>query len=345
MKLRRRANGTGTIIKLNGNRLKPYAVKSPSTYINGIYRSVYIGYASTIKEAQAILDKYNAENIDAQGNDITFSFLFKYCLDKKENTVTYPTLKRYETDTIEIMKPYLEYPIRLIRYIDVQNRLDLFPITKGKTCITMLKEIYMEAIKRDILIKDISALVQPSKIQVRVINRNVYPDEFVQKLWDIRETTNDEYTRIIDMTLILFYTGMRGIEICKLENKNIFLDKNYFIAGSKTEAGQNRIIPIHSKIKPIMSKYISKGILLFPELSGYTSDNLRTRFKKLKLELNIDNDLHSIRHTFITKLQRLNLSVSKIKKIVGHKSKDVTDGIYTHYTPEDLLEIINKLKY
>ena len=49
--------------------------------------------------------------------------------------------------------------------------------------------------------------------------------------------------------------------------------------------------------------------------------------------------------TFITELKKLNVTESKIKRIVGHKSLDVTDGIYTHYSPQDLLIEVKKLDY
>ena len=62
-------------------------------------------------------------------------------------------------------------------------------------------------------------------------------------------------------------------------------------------------------------------------------------------EYNLKGNLHSIRHTFITKMQRLNDSVSKTQKIVGHASSNVTDGVYTHWSVSDLLQTINKLEY
>ena len=44
-------------------------------------------------------------------------------------------------------------------------------------------------------------------------------------------------------------------------------------------------------------------------------------------------------------LKKLNVTESKIKRIVGHKSLDVTDGVYTHYSPQDLLIEVKKLDY
>ena len=41
----------------------------------------------------------------------------------------------------------------------------------------------------------------------------------------------------------------------------------------------------------------------------------------------------------------MGISESKLKKIVGHESSDVTDGVYTHYEPKDLLIEVKKLDY
>ena len=35
----------------------------------------------------------------------------------------------------------------------------------------------------------------------------------------------------------------------------------------------------------------------------------------------------------------------KNKKIVGHREKDITDGVYTHWTIKELRDVINKLVY
>lgn len=55
--------------------------------------------------------------------------------------------------------------------------------------------------------------------------------------------------------LILLYSGMRTGEIRQLRTENIFLEQNYIIGGIKTEAGIDRIIPIHPKIKDLIIKY------------------------------------------------------------------------------------------
>ena len=57
----KRANGTGSVIKLSGNRRRPYAVRIPSK--NDLGRPVQntLGYYARAAEAQAALDEYNRQ--------------------------------------------------------------------------------------------------------------------------------------------------------------------------------------------------------------------------------------------------------------------------------------------
>ena len=65
----------------------------------------------------------------------------------------------------------------------------------------------------------------------------------------------------VDMVVVGLYTGLRPGEICTLESSNINLDEQYMIGGSKTEAGKDRIIPIHDKIYNLISQRVSTGKL------------------------------------------------------------------------------------
>ena len=55
----RRPNGTGTIVKLPGNRRKPYVVKVSEKDRHGHIVQRPLGYYALGDEAQAALDDYN----------------------------------------------------------------------------------------------------------------------------------------------------------------------------------------------------------------------------------------------------------------------------------------------
>ena len=55
----RRANGTGSIVKLSGNRRRPYLVKISTRDKDGYVRQVALSYHAKLQEAQEALEAYN----------------------------------------------------------------------------------------------------------------------------------------------------------------------------------------------------------------------------------------------------------------------------------------------
>ena len=114
--------------------------------------------------------------------------------------------------------------------------------------------------------------------------------------------------------------------------------------GLKTEAGKDRIIPIHSKIFSLISKrYNLYNSRLFLKENGniMTYDDYRNRFVKIMKKLGMEHKPHDARHTFITIAKRCQLDEYIIKLIVGHKIADITEKIYTH---RDLELIKNEME-
>lgn len=340
----RNANGMGTIYKGNGKRRKPYIVVSGAKKdSNGKYIRVYIGAAATLREANKMLMDYNARKGNIEYKDIQLIHLLeKWKESKHYNSIkTEETKEKYLSSFKRIFEPILTQKFIDLSYLDYQSLLDKFSKFSGKQALVILKSIYLDALKNEIVSRDISALLEASNFVTREVKRTVFKDYFVKYLWNKYNENNSEIYAAI---LILFYSGMRSIDLRRIENKNIFLEKRYLITGSKTKAGLNRKIPIHDLIYPIIDKFKNEEKFLFNDLK-YT--DLISTFQKIATEYdnNLIGNLHSIRHTFITKMQRLQIKVSIVRNIVGHKESNVTDGVYTHWEIEDLLEAINKLKY
>ena len=57
----RRANGTGTITRLSGDRRRPYAVRVPCIDRRGHIQQKYLSYHASAREAQQALDEYNRQ--------------------------------------------------------------------------------------------------------------------------------------------------------------------------------------------------------------------------------------------------------------------------------------------
>lgn len=174
--------------------------------------------------------------------------------------------------------------------------------------------------------------------------------EHIQYLWKIQpEDFKEEFVK--DILLIALYTGARAEELLFIFTKNIFLSQNYFVAGLKTKAGINREIPIHPDIKPIIEKYYNKdNEFLFMQPNGqrcnydYYQYHYKNNFN-LKHPFLEHHTAHECRHTFRTELERLNIKKVIINSIMGHKSDDVGEDIYTHISVEEKLEAVKLITY
>lgn len=115
----------------------------------------------------------------------------------------------------------------------------------------------------------------------------------------------------------------------------------------KTEAGINRTIPIHPAVLTFFKRYYNQGNrYLITNLKGskisYTNF-LTNYWKPAAKRMKLEHTPHDTRHTFITLADRFRVNEICLKLIVGHSISDITQGVYTHKTTEDLLNEVMKI--
>lgn len=224
------------------------------------------------------------------------------------------------------------------------------PTVKPSTKIEMVKLFkHMDnyAYSEDIIDKKYAENLKTPTINYN--SRVPFTYEEIKYLWEI----NDNYYKIQfvrDFLLLAIYTGCRAEELLFIYTKNIFLDKNYFIAGLKTEAGINRIVPIHPKVKPIIEKYFNKNNeFLFISATGKRLSYaiyLRYYNKFIAKYSGINKKTaHCGRHALETELQKLGIKQTIINSILGHKNGNVADDVYNHISVEEKIEAIKMVTY
>lgn len=151
----------------------------------------------------------------------------------------------------------------------------------------------------------------------------------------------NRYEMWIIFYAILFYHGMRTIEIAKLTINDIDFGRNVILAYSKIQ--EIRLIPISPVVREKLRDYIAKleGKHLFPafhktaSLSGieHVQQNDWNYFFKKQIErLGIKRENltpYSGRHTYGTRMTEEDVSPFKIKTLMGHKRLETTLQ-YTH---------------
>ena len=201
--------------------------------------------------------------------------------------------------------------------------------------------IFKDAMKMDIVSKDYSQFIELPKYKAKII-RKIFTEEEIALLWE--NVINLEYA---DVILILIYTGMRINELLKLKKVNIDLEKNIIAGGNKTEAGKNRIIPIHPKILPLIVKRLdNRTDYLIPnksEKSCYLYTNFRgNEFMRIMKILGMKHTIHDTRHTFATLISDVSSNESAITEIIGHTSMNMTKR-YIHTNIEKIRAEIEKI--
>lgn len=95
------------------------------------------------------------------------------------------------------------------------------------------------------------------------------------------------------------------------------------ITGSKTEAGKDRIIPIHKTIQPFIVELLNAhdDYLIIPGSTPNANQYYRNHyFSKLMDRLNMNHTPYDTRHTFSTLAKLYKTDEFTRKRIMGHKS-------------------------
>lgn len=181
----------------------------------------------------------------------------------------------------------------------------------------------------------------------------IFTEEELSKLWD-----NVGKVKFADWIIIQCYMGWRPQELATLRLDEINLDEWYMIAGMKTDAGKQRIVPIHEKIKELVKDNYNKGMELG---TGYlfndkgqthagsylmTYDKYGNRFKKViaQLGLNPEHRPHDPRMTFVTRCKKAGVDEYALKEMIGHTIEDITESTYTVRDVEWLRKDLEKMQ-
>lgn len=160
-----------------------------------------------------------------------------------------------------------------------------------------------------------------------------------------------------DIVLIQCYMGWRPQELGLLRISNVDLDNWFITGGMKTEAGTDRVVPIHEKIREYVKNAYNEAVeidseYLFNCLDAKTHktgtiltyDKYKVRFNKVVKELNLNPEHrpHDPRKQFVTMCKRNGVDEYAIKRMVGHSIADITESTYTDRDIDWLMTEIHK---
>lgn len=221
---------------------------------------------------------------------------------------------------------------------DLQEVIDNCPLRHAsiEMILVLFKQMYKYAIFAEIVSDNKSQYLRITADEDDE-HGTPFSEDALKKLW--RNSSDPE----VQMILIMCYSGWRINELTNLE---INLDEKYFCGGLKTEAGKNRIVPIHHAILKFVKTRLDTCGTLIP----YTTNHYRTNYfyptlEKLSLSGNPLHTPHDCRHTFSALCEKYGVKENDRKRMMGHSFKgDITNAVYGHRTIEELRVEIEKIQ-
>ena len=358
-------NGYGGVVKLPGKRRKPWGVRISvlEEGSDGIQhrKRKYLEYFATQKEALAYLADYNKGLAVHEHTSISDMLTFKELFDKwikwRQSFKSHPgdaALTSYKA----AFKKYSSLHSRKIATLhtaDLQECLNQCNSMSSSTITNMgivVRGMWKYALSTELVDRDITAGLVFKSAETRQKHTR-FSDQEIAELWaSLGKVPN------VDLMLILVYTGLRITEFLTMECASINIVDHYMVGGIKTDAGRNRIIPIHDSILPLIHARMGGRYLVSRSNGGkYTTTGFRIGiWDGLCQRLGLNHIPHDTRYTFASLANNAGMNDVCLKIILGHSvsnasgsafkiggTGDVTKNVYTEKTISELVSEVNKI--
>ena len=323
-------------------------------------------YFPTYNDAYAALVEYNKNPYDLQPA-ITMQELYDKWFPEYEKTVKDTQAAKdawlycssvYDMRVMDIrarhVKGCMEEGVAVVRGKEQR------PSASMKNKIKSLFNLMLDyALEYEIVDRNYSRsfnLTEETIKEIQTVKKEHIPftDEEILLLW---EHVDDK--RYVDAILIQCYSGWRPQELGLIRLEDVDLENWTFKGGMKTDAGTDRVVPIHSKIQSLVLRKYKEAESLGSEFLfnctdpdsnrkniKFTYNRYQKGFTRIRdeLKLNPDHRPHDGRKHFVSMAKKYGVDEYAIKYMVGHKISDITEKVYTAREFDWLREEIEKIK-
>lgn len=257
-----------------------------------------------------------------------------------------PILKAQDL-TVELVRKYRVY---LAHYNSPNGNLPLKKVTQNYYVIA-LRSFLRYLVKKDLKV------VTPDKIELpKVDSRSLkfLERDQLERLLAQPDVSSDRGLRDKAMLEMLFSTGLRVSELCKLNRDDINLERREF--GIIGKGQKQRIVFISDRAALWLGKYLAvRGDYYKPlfirykggsdPVAGGVDMRLTPRSVQRAVEkyvraakLPVRATPHVLRHSFATDLLMNGADLRSVQELLGHKNVATTQ-IYTHVTNSTLRDV------
>lgn len=331
----------------------------------------------TSMDLEVVQKKMNEEkyrlnrNMSTQSNSFTVKEWMEFWLvTYKANMIKPRTYDYYEFNLIHYAYDVIgSIKLDKIKSIQIQQLYNIL-FNKGLSTSTIsgvhipLNQAFEQAINNELIYKNPCKGVKlPKKEPRKSRAMTIEEQESFTK-----SCTNTTYHNLF---IFLLNTGMRrgeGLSITwddvDFDNMTLMVNKSMTtiinrsdaaettrsqaISTTKTESG-TRTIPINKACLAILKRQPRNNDFIFCSKVGtpLIERNVHRAFHDLLKKSGIKESsgltIHSLRHTFATRLLEKNANIKTVSELLGHKSIQITLDVYSHVLPNLKSETINLL--
>lgn len=355
---RKLPNGFGQITEIkNRNLRKPFrAMVTIGVNENGRPIQKMLkpdSYFETYNEAYSALVAYNKNPYDLDSR-ILVSELYEKWLEEYSKTIESASSLRSISAAWKRCSSVYNMRATDLRARHIKSCIDTAPSNSLKGRIKSVFNLMLDyALEYEIVDKNYARTFTLANDNPDVNGHIIFTDKEMDKIWE------NIHLPYADLIVIQCYSGWRPQELGLIKIEDVDIINWTFRGGMKTDAGKNRIVPIHSKIRPLVKARYDEAIILGSDYLfncadtathrsnlKLTYDKYRHRFDKIRdqLELNPNHRAHDGRKHFITLCKKYDVDEYAIKYMVGHSISDITEKVYTDRSIDWLKSEIEKIK-
>ncbi len=342
----RRYNGTGSVYKLSGNRKNPWVARLLVDHSEDGKPLYAFTYHETSMDAEIALPGMRENLLRSPLADDSVEQVWERFKEVRFPKLSESTITGYKSS-------YKHWEALHKRRIADIKTSDLQEIINEKAHMSyshlskmraLMVTIFDTAAKDDIVKRNYASLIEMPKGAPEG-ERRAFSDEEMQK---IREGA-ERGIPYADVILFMCYTGWRPTEMCNLKPGDLNMDNWLIKGGIKTDAGKNRIVPIHPVVQPIVQSWLDKGRdRIFTDERGNPLDKNKwgNRFEVAMIKIFGERQVvpYTTRHTCASILHAAGADHLTIAKILGHTDYKITAQTYTHVDLDELKKAISKLE-
>lgn len=382
---KKRGNGEGTIVKIKDGLWRGAVVigrdekgNLKRRWFNGRTKK------EVIDKMQPVLALINTGEYVEPSKTSLGEWLDVWLSEYKKNVLKPTTYDSYETNIRHHLKPGLGHiSLKDLKTFDIQRFInDKFESGVSTALIRKLKNIIhgslKQAIVNQLITKNVSeGVILPTHKQkeIRVFTKDE-EKAFINELKDDRLEVAFKLDLVsglrigellaltwdcVDLTSGIITIKQSLIRV-KDRSKNAKKKNVYIIENStKTKSGKRKV-PIPNAAITMLQKYklmqewekrIAEGAyednnLLFCTALGnrVIPRNAERSFKRVAKKVGITGaSIHSVRHTYATRLFEKGVAAKTVSELLGHKNVSHTLDVYTHVLPDVKSDAVENLNY